>query len=90
MLSKNSITYINIGESDDLRDLYDAVLEIDELGRGAGGRSALSRRIKRVLQSWVSQSQLRKNHVARECGVVVLSEWLYAEVSLAAARERAA
>jgi len=32
MLSKNSITYINIGESDDLRDLYDAVLEIDELG----------------------------------------------------------
>jgi putative ATP-binding cassette transporter len=31
-LSKNSITYINIGESDDLRDLYDAVLEIDELG----------------------------------------------------------
>ena len=33
MLSKNSIAYINIGESDDLRDLYDAVLEIDELGR---------------------------------------------------------
>jgi len=32
MLSKNSIAYINIGESDDLRDLYDAVLEIDELG----------------------------------------------------------
>jgi putative ATP-binding cassette transporter len=32
MLSKNSITYINFGESDDLRDLYDAVLEIDELG----------------------------------------------------------
>ena len=32
MLSKNSITYINIGESDDPRDLYDAVLEIDELG----------------------------------------------------------
>jgi hypothetical protein len=23
--------YVNIGESDDLRDLYDAVLEIDEL-----------------------------------------------------------
>jgi vitamin B12/bleomycin/antimicrobial peptide transport system ATP-binding/permease protein len=33
MLSKNSITYINIGESDDIRDLYDAVLEIDESGR---------------------------------------------------------
>ncbi len=32
ILSKNSITYINIGESDDQRDLYDAVLEIDELG----------------------------------------------------------
>ena len=32
MLSTNSITYVNIGESDDLRDLYDAVLEIDELG----------------------------------------------------------
>jgi putative ATP-binding cassette transporter len=33
MLSKNSIAYINIGESDDLRDLYDAVLEIDESGK---------------------------------------------------------
>ena len=32
MLSTKSITYVNIGESDDLRDLYDAVLEIDELG----------------------------------------------------------
>jgi vitamin B12/bleomycin/antimicrobial peptide transport system ATP-binding/permease protein len=32
VLSKNSITYINIGESDDLRDLYDAILEIGELG----------------------------------------------------------
>jgi putative ATP-binding cassette transporter len=32
MLSKNLIAYINIGESDDLRELYDAVLEIDESG----------------------------------------------------------
>jgi vitamin B12/bleomycin/antimicrobial peptide transport system ATP-binding/permease protein len=32
MLSKNSISYINIGESDDLPDLYDAILEIGELG----------------------------------------------------------
>jgi putative ATP-binding cassette transporter len=30
MLSKNSLAYVNIGESDDMRDLYDAVLEIDE------------------------------------------------------------
>jgi putative ATP-binding cassette transporter len=34
-LSKNSITYINIGESDESRDLYDAILEIDESGRWA-------------------------------------------------------
>jgi putative ATP-binding cassette transporter len=32
-LSKNSITYINIGESDESRDLCDAILEIDEPGR---------------------------------------------------------
>ena len=30
LLSKNSISYINIGETNDLDDLYDAVLEIDE------------------------------------------------------------
>ncbi|MCL2453543.1 MAG: ATP-binding cassette domain-containing protein, partial [Alphaproteobacteria bacterium] len=30
MLSKNSISYINIGETDDLDDLFDAVLEIEE------------------------------------------------------------
>jgi hypothetical protein len=32
MLSKNSIAYISIGASDELRDLYDSVLEIDEPG----------------------------------------------------------
>lgn len=33
ILSKNSISYINIGETNYERDLYDAILEIDELGR---------------------------------------------------------
>lgn len=32
ILSNNSISYINIAETDFARDLYDAVLEIDELG----------------------------------------------------------